>query len=433
MSDVTLAPSDEDFLNPERGLYDRVDLAGGAPDAAGVREQGMTLAYAPVQLDDYRDKSLDDALFKSIDQGFVDVRAAGIKVVLRFIYNDGFDPDAPKDRVLEHISQLKPMLTANADVIAALQAGFIGAWGEWHSSTNGLDNPADREAILLAALESLPASRMIQIRTPMFKEDIFPGGSLKDADAWSGSLKARTGHHNDCFLASDSDMGTYEDPIAMWKQYVADDGRFTPIGGETCAENSPRSDCPTATAEMASLHWSFLNALYKQEVLAGWEAQGCLDEVKRRLGYRISIAQGSVSASVAPGGALGVTLRLKNEGYAAMYNERPVYLVLGEGAERRAARLSAVDPRRWAPGEDALIEAWLRVPADLSPGKYRLSLWMPDAAESLKGAPAYAVRLANTGVWDDATGENVIAQELSVDSSAPGSVDPKATELEEIL
>jgi hypothetical protein len=93
------------------------------------------------------------------------------------------------------------VLAANADVIAVLQAGLIGAWGEWHTSTNGLDTPENKQTILLALLDALPASRMTQIRTPNAKGDIFGASALGDAEGFDGSNKARTGHHNDCFLA----------------------------------------------------------------------------------------------------------------------------------------------------------------------------------------------------------------------------------------
>jgi cysteine-rich repeat protein len=433
MRTVMLAFSDEDFPNPERGFYNLVNLAEGAGNATDIKALGQTLAYAPVRLDSYRDKPLDDALFGSLNEGFAAVRAAGIKVVLRFVYNDGFEPDAPKDRVVEHIGQLKGTLEANADVIAVLQAGFIGAWGEWHGSTNGLENPADRAAIINAELEALPASRSVQIRTPMYKDEMMPGGPLAAEEAWTGSPRARIGHHNDCFLASSSDMGTYADPVAMWKQYVGDEGQFTPIGGETCAVNPPRTGCAEATAELASLHFSYLNSLYHPQVIGGWEAEGCLEEIRRKLGYRLEISKVAFSASVAPGGALGVEIQLTNKGYAAMFNRRPVYLVLGEGETRRAALLSGVDPRRFAAGETVNLKAWLRVPADLEPGKYRLALWMPDAAEAIKNAPDYAVRTANEGTWDAAAGENVLAADLEVDPSAPGAVVPTATAFEEIL
>jgi hypothetical protein len=226
MTTVAFQPTDQDVPNPERGLEDDVDLVAGG-DFSWVRAEGLTLAFANIRLDAYRNKPLDAALLAALDDGFADVRAAGIKVVLRFVYNDdAHDPDAPRDRILEHLRQLTPVLAANADVIAVMQAGFIGAWGEWHSSTNGLDNPADRAAILAAIIAALPASRMTQVRTPMFKDASF-GGPL--TDGFDGSAAARVGHHDDCFLVSDDDLGTYAAPIDTWKQYVAEVGRFTPV------------------------------------------------------------------------------------------------------------------------------------------------------------------------------------------------------------
>jgi hypothetical protein len=117
-------------------------------------------------------------------------------------------PDALLARVLEHIGQLTPVLADNEDVIAVLQAGFIGAWGEWHSSTNDLDSDANKQTILTALLAALPPSRMAQVRTPVYKSKIF-GTSLADGEAYAGTSKARTGHHTDCFLASSTDYGTY--------------------------------------------------------------------------------------------------------------------------------------------------------------------------------------------------------------------------------
>jgi cysteine-rich repeat protein len=432
----TFTPSDEDLLNPERGFYHDVDLAGGG-DASHVRAEGLTLAYAGVILDAYRDQPLDDGFLEAIDAGLGAVRDARVKVVLRFAYNDDGGDDAPKARILEHLGQLQPILEKNADVIAVVQAGLIGAWGEWHSSSNGLDNPADRAEILHALLDVTPPSRMVQIRTPMFKDEAFPGGPLTEAQAWTGSDQARVGHHNDCFLASDSDLGTYEDPIDDWKAYVASDGRFTPVGGETCGIDMPRSDCAAATAEMAAHHWSFLNILYHLGVIGEWQSPSnggapCYDDIRRRLGYRVEITAASWSESVAPGGALGVTVTVVNRGYAALYNERPLYVVVGSGADRRAAKLDAVDARSWAPGEEITINAWLRVPADIAEGQHRLALWLPDDAESIRDLPEYAVALANQSMFDPGTGDNVLTEELAVDASAPGAVDPAATELAEI-
>jgi hypothetical protein len=427
---LSFTESGELVQNPERGFYVGLDLlnAGGA---AQVRANGHTLAIALVGLDDYRDSDLDAAFLTRLGQGFAAARAAGIKVVLRFSYNSSFAADASKARILGHIAQLKPLLQDNADVISVMQAGFIGAWGEWHSSTNGLDNDADRGAILNAILDALPASRAVQVRTPMYKAGIFGASALTDADAFDGSHRARVGHHNDCFLASDSDFGTYASPIATWESFTAADSKYTPMGGETCAI-SARTDCSVALAEMEQNHWSYLNQEYHQDVIAGWESQGCADEIRRRLGYRLSLSKVVHDAKVAPGGVLTLALEIKNSGYSAPYNARPVFVVLDGGGDRRVVQLTSVDVRRWQPGQVSKVNVKLRVPADAAAGSYKLALWLPDDAPALRNDARFSVRLANASVWDATAGQNVMSERLTIDPAAPaapGSIDATASQL----
>ena len=397
-----------DPMNPERGFYVGYDLLGGG-DASLVRAAGRTLAIALVNLESYRYKELDGALLSRLDAGFARVRAAGFKVILRFTYNSSFSADASRDRILGHLDQLAPVIQDNADVIAVVQAGLIGAWGEWHSSTNGLDNPTDRAAILDALLTAVPESRQVQVRTPMYKATYLPGGPLSAAEAYSGSPRARLGHHNDCFLASDDDMNTFAAPVADWKAYVADDGRYTAIGGETCAVYTALTSCTAAMQEMQTQHWSFLNREYNQQVIAGWVNGGCDDDIQRKLGYRFALAQVAYNETVAPGGDLAVELQVANTGWAAPFNRRPVELVLSSGATRQVVRLDA-DARTWAPGTTATVSARLRIPSTFAPGTYTLSLRLPDDSASLASDPRQAIQLANDGLWDAATGDNVLAQ-----------------------
>ena len=42
------------------------------------------------------------------------------------------------------------------------------------------------------------------------------------------------GHHNDCFLASSTDFGTYDDKSVEYP-YLTEDTKYTVMGGETCA------------------------------------------------------------------------------------------------------------------------------------------------------------------------------------------------------
>ena len=83
--------------------------------------------------------------------------------------------DAPRDLIVSHLAQLKPILQANADIIATVQVGFIGAWGEWYYTDYFGDQGSvsasqwdDRRAVVEALLSSLPSTRTVQLRVPSF-------------------------------------------------------------------------------------------------------------------------------------------------------------------------------------------------------------------------------------------------------------------------
>jgi hypothetical protein len=413
---VAYARSAANFCNPERGFVDSIDILNTS-SYSWYRSQGVDLLWSYVRLDNYRSAPLDAAFLANLDAALARVRAGGVKVFLRFTYNfAGNAPDAPRSVILNHISQLGPVLTKYADVLAFMQAGFIGAWGEWHNSTNGLDNTTDHRNILNALLAALPPSVMVQLRYPIDKAGIFnTSAPLTPATAFTRTYQARVGHHDDCFLADPSDGGTYPSGGTDWKAYIAQDGRFGPVGGETCAVDSPRSDCPTAQNELRMLHFSWLNRDYHPDVIASWKSQGCYDTIALDLGYRFVLQSATYSQAVRAGQALSVQLNLVNEGYASMYNSRPVLLVLDNAGTRVELPLavSVADPRRWESGP-VQVNASVTLPSNMPAGCYRLSLWMPDPAANLRNNPAYAVQLANQGTWDAGTGLNVLAPRFPV-------------------
>jgi hypothetical protein len=432
----TFTLSTDAFLNPERGWMQGDGFAlSPTEDLSAIRGAGYSVLYGDVRLDAFRTvKTLTPKFLADLGGGFAKVRAAKLKVVLRFTYNDpnaGSTQDAAVDVVLEHVRQLGDVVKANADVVAVWQAGFIGQWGEWHDSTSGLDTPANRKKVLDAIVAALPPGISTQIRTPMFKAEQFPS-ALVDAQAFDGSAQARIGHHNDCFLADASDMGTYDAPIDTWKAYVQSDARFTPMGGETCALFPARTDCAPAMAESKRLHWSFMNDHWSDKVVAAWKAQGCYADIGSHLGYRLGLTEARYSSNVRPGGVLQVRLTLANEGYAAPFNPRPVFLTLDDGTTQQRARLAAIDPRRFTPGAISVITARLRIPASAKPGSYKLALWMPDPAAGLQAIPEYSIRLANAGAWDAAKGLNLVTDTLTIDAAAAGAVDPSATAFVEL-
>ncbi len=97
------------------------------------------------------------------------LRDNGFKIILRFAYTfNEPEPhnDAPLEIVLSHIDQLTPILQRNADVIALMEAGFIGRWGEWHNSSNGLANTSDMRTILFKLLDALPKEQSSSCQIP---------------------------------------------------------------------------------------------------------------------------------------------------------------------------------------------------------------------------------------------------------------------------
>jgi hypothetical protein len=193
-----------------------------------------------------------------------------------------------------------------------------------------------------------------------------------------------------------------------------------------------KTSCSAAIDEMEKLHWSYLNRAYKPEVINAWVSGGCDSEIKRRLGYRLGFRRIAHTSKVAPGGALEMEIDIRNYGFAAPFNSRPVDVVLIKGSSRYTARLS-FDARRLPAGLKTRINTKLRLPANLPTGTYTIALRMPDASSSLKNDARYAIRLANSGTWDPTTGDNIITKTFVVDAAAPGTKDMTATTFKEIL
>jgi Domain of unknown function (DUF4874) len=184
LTTTTFSSTTADFANPERGFY---GWAGNdfvtQYDAGSVQAAyaaGQRLAFAKVELDKYRSSDLPDAWLTQLGNSFAEVRKAGMKVTLLFSYDfSAGGQDASAALIKRHIEQLRPILAANADLIPYMRAGFIGAWGEWHSSQSGNScgynapatvtcTQADANRLLVrdALLANMPATTQIGFRYP---------------------------------------------------------------------------------------------------------------------------------------------------------------------------------------------------------------------------------------------------------------------------
>jgi len=441
LTTVTYSSSDTVFPNPERGFHDNVPLP--FPTSWNLddpnlfrwihdRDSSITILRGIVRLDAYRGSSIDSDFISRMNTSFARARKEGFKMILRFTYNyDGGGADAPLSRVLDHISQLRGVLQDNADVIVSMQAGFIGAWGEWHSSQNGLTSLDNKRTILNALLGALPSSRMVHIRYPL--DTIrFYSSPLSAEGAFSGSNQSRVGTHIDCFLNSDMDGGSWDGlgqfSSSQLQDYISQSSTYTPMTGETCEgfSSSSKGECSATMSEMAKYHFDMFNNAYYAgggNWTAGdqprWVNGGCMNTIKRNLGYRFQLTQAQLPSGVKPGGTFYMNFTVENVGWGKAFNPRKLEVILRHKSSGRVLRLAVNnDPRTWSPGKTITVTVNGGVPSDAPTGDYDVLLNLPDPAGTLYGRPAYSIRLANQNVWESSTGFNSLLKTVSVSSSA---------------
>lgn len=423
--ELKLSDSKNHVVKPEEDwFFDMED-----PDNADRKSQ--TLVMLMYYLYNYMTKDLSDKLLQGFDEDMQILRNHGFKCVLRFAYDWNSKKDAELQWVKRHIAQLKPHLAANKDVIYVIETGFVGQWGEWyysqHFGNETQELNADRRQVLEAMLDACPEGRFLLVRYPLIKLSYLGDENpLDSAQAYSGSVRAKIGHHNDAFLNMWGNDGTYgrngkgpdDDPIL--RQYIADETLYVPNGGETNVEDNeytpglPAQVYNQAEQEMSRYHWSFCGSTYSEEVTGRWRSSGIFDNLNRKMGYRYQLIQADLPEEASIGGQARFQIRLRNVGYAPLYNERHAYIVLSNQQSAFSIQL-ATDPRRWLPnGEETTIDESLTIPADVPTGTYQLYLHLPDAASSLAADPRYAVRFANVGVWDATTGMNRLNAEIEI-------------------
>jgi len=430
-------PDSANIPNPERGFYHHTETRSGAYDfleeatLRSYREQGITMILRMFYIDDYVSQPIDERYLSNMQQDFNTARLAGVKMIVRFAYTQKSTApynDATPEWVLKHIAQLKPLLKKNSDVIAVVQAGFIGAWGEWYYTdhfSETLGNPTaedwvNRRALVNALLDALPEGRSVLVRTPAIKFSLVENTeALTSDEAFSNSAKARIGHHNDCFLASDTDYGTYTENIDAEKAFLEQETNFLAMGGETCGEDIPLSECANALEQMKRFHWSFLNKDYHGGVLSSWEAGSCMPEVFQKLGYRFRLIESSMQTTSKPGGEVKFSFKLINDGWANPYNKRLVEIILRKKSDGKLLKLlTNEDPRRWSLNDTIHFEVTAGIPPQAAQGEYEVLIDLPDPEPTLRQNPAYSIRLANPEVWEATTGFNKLNHTVNITNAS---------------
>lgn len=434
-----IADDETNFANPERGFYTASEQSitksttqSNLTDGAFVANSGRSLVYRQYVFTGFREEALSQTVLDIVDADMATYRRNGFKCVLRFSYTvseeqvEGKYQDGSPEIWAQHLEQLKPIMEKNADVIATVQAGMLGVWGEWYYSSTGVGDAIPKEVktnLISQMLDAVPACRTVQLRTPKYKKNyIGDTNPLTIDEAFTGSARARLGHFNDAFLYESLNMGTYTNRKKDM-DYLDEECLYLPNGGEsdvtTQAVYDKWATGEKAKADMAKVHFSFINQDYSQLVISNWKQEGAFNDIAMHMGYRFQLIEATIPALVRPNGTLPVKMNIRNVGYATPYNERHAYIVLYNESQTYSLPLES-DPRLWAPNNAVtLIDETPALPEGIEEGTYQVALYLPDAFESLASDPRYAIRLANYDMWDDETGYNNLDMQVIVSATQP--------------
>jgi hypothetical protein len=436
-------------------------------DEANYGNNKVRLTLINFYLTEYLHTDISATALANMQQVFDQIKSRGHKVILRFIYR-AFDHNEYEELgdISRHLAQLSGFLNQHEPLIHVVQAGFVGLWGEWHST--GLEGwPLEQKVVIRKLLAAVPASRKIQVRETAFKNNAagafsgfihytYNGGGNSGYESYPALTQEqldRIGFHNDYFIL---ETGTSQEvgwdfawPHADFFQ-VQTEGSRTTVDGEMPNDEYTRLPYGSlggwyAGRRMRAHAYTSFNIManYNRN-LAAWQNQWvypsqfrndntlvtddyfvnqsgqetgriAFQYIRDHLGYRFQLRSGEIPAVVAVNATATFKFRVKNFGFSKMINSRPVHLVLIDANNNVREIATGYNARDWYPTYsqyDGVHEMIQPVYIDNSyvPGHYRVGLWLPDASNDLKYNTAYSVKLANGNMewWKDAANRYLV-------------------------
>ncbi len=381
--------SSEYLSNPDCGWYeiygyrigDGKDYHKELENHYKACDKDIQLLMLQLNLGEYRNADISEEGLTEIE----DIlsyweRTNQYHIILRFLYDwDGHgetsEPDTI-DQIMTHIKQVAPIVNNHKDAIFVWQGVLVGDVGEMHGSKY-LDDTS-LQSLMNVIAQCVDPKIYLAVRTPRHLRTILEGNE---------DIVGRLGLFNDGMLGSASDLGTYdnrEEELEFQHQLC----NTVPNGGEAVIDNS-YNDCPSAYADLAIMHVSYLNHWHHDEVLNKWKNTvyqgdetvfvGCsaYDYIGTHLGYRYVLKDSDVVYNYKDETAT-LNIELENVGFAPAYRKYDIQLVLSNDNEPTTSlRLYDIDNRKWDAGEVTTVS--LDIPlAEYTDGTYSIMFSMTD-------------------------------------------------------
>lgn len=409
-----------------------------------------------------KDYDLDDAFFRAWRETLSNCRKNGCMVGMRFRYDakGTADPEpATFEQVLAHVQQIKDshILDDYSDIIAFVESGFVGKWGEQHG---GKYTTVEYKAQLLdAVLDAVPDTIPVTVRTPdTFAEWAgIKRSQLTDPDIISAAeqsgensrvLSKRVGMYNDGYMGSNSDLGTYSDRVKEtdWLSSVSTEtyygGEFSSDLEEALASESYLPE--NAVPEMYKTHLSYINSnifqIYKDYTFgsvydvsgvdnSAYYGQSVFQFIRDHIGYRFVLRSSQLNDSLEQGGRLSLRFSVENTGFANPINHTNGSIILEQNGIYIKAPVD-LDSHFWRSCTVTDCAVDMKLPDNLPTGKWNVYL-----KESMGGyyyepaeMPLRSIRFANNGIWNSALGANRLGT-ITVSESASHGYDNSLCEI----
>lgn len=421
--------------NPDRGLYKlvQVELQNEEEnfddfekkvDEINENDKEVSLILLELNLKNYvQENNISKNKITEINKYFSIIRKNGYKVIFRVVYDSvGQTNSEPEfNIILQHMDDLKEIYTTNKDIIFVVEAGYLGSYGEWHDGRYDKDLEK-KNKIIEKLLEIIPEEIQINLRKPQFIIDYIGNKTtISEMNAFSSEKIARLGLHNDGYLASETDLGTFEkNERTESLKWQSAQTKYTAFGGEAQNKNSIYNDLSNAIEDMKIRHCNYLNRTYDREVKEKWKNTKYTGKdpnyigidgmtyIQNHLGYRLLLQECSIKGQQASGSA-NVDIVINNVGFGNIIKSKKIELIYVN--EKSTYKIETnIDIRKQIQNSEYIINIDDKLPANMKEGKYKVYLSICEPYESLKNNSNYYIKLVNKNVWNEETKGNYLGK-----------------------
>lgn len=378
---------------------------------------------------------ISEAGLANVQLLFDGLRAHNVKALLRFAYSrddgrlgnghQGANPGY--NRTLKHIAQLKPIIEKNWDVIALVEAGFIGTWGEW-SPRYG--TASQNTGIATSVFDFIPEGynmvvRYIDIRNSLksllsasqmnhigFCNDYFTTGLKNcgssdwcmDSDdykhvaevSFNAYMRAEIPYNEGPPWGFDILMEP-ETVLRVLKEHHYSALDIT----QNYADNITHWKTVSVVPAMLERNAIFFEESYFTEADGRPVPRPLYDFIRDHLGYRLNVLPEPVLN--ATNNELTYNIGITNTGFATVINPKTAYLVLIDDQNQivQEIALNDVNTKSWQPWASSKPAELLThtiagtAALEVTAGTYKVGLWIPDPVESIKYNPGYCIKFAD--------------------------------------